>query len=125
MCVPALFDVDFESLQPSQPVVLIDPNENAGERHTFPIRHKFMSETTARTAREVVRLLGQSFGSKNAFLVIDACLADVFESCVTRVEAGRSLCGLGQVSWLHEWIGAIVVAEQVSTTGLRLVFGGG
>lgn len=102
-----LFDVDFDSIQYAPRVETTDAwNVWQPDRCRF----RFMRDDTARSAREMVHALGTTLGEKGASLFVDACVADVLEACIA---ATHSLTGPRQAEWLHEWIGRLVIANEV------------
>jgi hypothetical protein len=106
----ALFDVDFDSIQYAPRVSTMDELWNVPDRRRF----RLMGDETAMSARHMVRLLGDTVGHKGASVLVDACVADVLEAS-TDVSHSRS--GPRQVDWLHEWIGYIIIAHEVSVMG--------
>lgn len=105
-----IFDVDYESMQPSPKVFLLT-SQFGSSNGIAPAKFRFLRDDTVALAKSLVSTLGRVLGPKGGCLFVDACIADLHESCVLRVE--RSLAGTSQVSWVHEWIGIVVVAEQV------------
>lgn len=103
-----LFDVDFNSIQYAPRVTKTDDLWNVPDRCRF----RFMRDDTGMSARHMVRLLGEAVGPKGAMTLVDDCIADVLEAC-TAVSHSRS--GPSQVDWLHQWIGFIIIAHEVST----------
>ena len=104
-----VFDMDFESLQQSPKVFLLT-SQFGSSSGIAPTKFRFLRDDTVALAMNLVSTLGRVLGPKGGCLFVDACIADLHESCVLRVE--RGLGGTSQVSWVHEWIGIVVVAEQ-------------
>jgi hypothetical protein len=105
-----LFDVDFDSIQYAPRVSTTDDLWNVPDRCRF----RFTRDDTAKSARHMVRLLGEAVGQKGASALVDACIADVLEAYTA---ASHSRYGPRQVDWLHEWIGLIIIAHEVSAMG--------
>ena len=106
----SIFDMDFESLQQGPKVFLLT-SQFASSNGTSPVKFRFLRNDAEASAKTLVKTLGWVLGPKNGCLFVDACIADLHESCVLQVE--RGLAGRSHVSWLHEWIGIAVVAEHV------------
>ena len=102
-----LFDVDFDSIRYAPRVETID-SWNVWQPDTC--RFRFMMDDTAKSSRDMVQLLGAALGQKGASSFVDACVADVLEACMATT---HTLIGAKQVDWLHQWIGFIIVAEEV------------
>ena len=102
--------MDFDSIQYAPRVSTMDELWNVPDRSRF----RWMRDETATSARHMVRLLGDAVGHKGASALVDACIADVLEAC-TAVSHSRS--GPRQVDWLHEWIGFVIIAREVSFMG--------
>ena len=110
-----LFDVDFDSIQYAPRV------ESADAWNVWQpdqCRFRFMMDDTAMSAREMIRLLGNALGQKGASSFVDACVANVLEACMA---TSHTLFGPRQVDWLHEWIGFIVISNEVSATAMNLL----
>lgn len=104
-----VFDVDFNSIQYAPRVTLTEDLWNVPDQ----CRYRFLTDDTAESARHMVRLLGEAVGPKGASTLVDDCIADVLEACTA---VTHSLSGSRQVDWLHQWIGFIIIAHEVSTS---------
>ncbi len=112
-----LFDVDFDSIQYAPRV------ESADAWNVWQpdqCRFRFMMDDTAMLAREMIRLLGNTLGQKGASLFVDACIADILEACMA---TSHTLFGPRQVDWLHQWIGFIVISNEVRATVMWSIAG--
>jgi hypothetical protein len=58
----------------------------------------------------MLRALGESLGIKHGAIVVDAFVSDIFEASI----GGLSLSGEAYIEWLHEWIGSLAIAKEVS-----------
>ena len=65
----------------------------------------------------MLRVLGKALGVKKGAIVVDACVADMYEAAS---EKGSSF-GESHIGWLHEWIGSLVVAKEVGSNGLSIL----
>jgi hypothetical protein len=110
-----MVDVDFESFEPRAAnaiVVASDSNHHTVRRPLGPpLRH--MTNETKEVAVTMLRSLGKALGPKYTAVFADACIADLFEACVSRVESGVSLVGKSQIEWLHERIGSIFLVQEM------------
>lgn len=103
-----LFDVDFDSIQYAPRVETTDSwNVWQPDRCRF----RFMVDDTALSSRDMVQLLGAALGQKGSCSFVDACVANVLEACMTTTHTSF---GPRQVDWLHQWVGSIIVADEVS-----------
>ena len=105
-----LFDVDFDSILYTPQVSTMDELWNVLDQSRF----RWMRDETATSAWHMVRLLRDAVGHKGALALIDACISDMLEAC-TAVSHSRS--SPRQVDWLHEWIGFVIIAREVSIMG--------
>lgn len=111
----SMVDVDFESFEPRAANAIVVANDNT--HHTVrrplgpPLRH--MTRETKEVAVNMLRSLGKALGPKYTAVFVDACIADLFEACVSRVESRVSLVGKSQTEWLHERIGSILVVQEM------------
>jgi hypothetical protein len=62
----------------------------------------------------MLQTLGKALGIKHAAIIVDSCIADFYEACLSRVDAQQHMSGSGQAEWLHEWLGGLVLAQEVS-----------
>lgn len=107
-CLAVLFDVDFDSIQYAPRV---ETSDSWSVWQPDRCRFRFMTDEMATSARDMVHSLGVALGQKGASSYVDACVANVLEACIATTHA---LEGPRQVNWLHEWIGSIVLANEVS-----------
>ena len=112
----ALYDVSFESEDclRADTVITEIRKGDVDERTDLKLRFRYLSEPTVQPVNGLIKALADWMGAKHIFAWIDAVVADAYESCQQRTATGLSLNGQGQISWLHEWIGAFVVSEKVS-----------
>jgi hypothetical protein len=105
-------DVDFDSaghlLATGTKSVLV-----VGHPEIRKVRFRHMNNETTHLARNMIRALGTALGPKHGAVFVDSCIADLFEACVSRVEHRQSMVGKSHGDWLHEWIGSIIVAQEV------------
>jgi hypothetical protein len=76
-------------------------------------RSRYFDKEIQTAASDCLNRLGQALGPKYAALLVDACIADVYESLTARVERRVSLTGASQTLWLHEWVGVLVAAKEL------------
>ncbi len=50
------------------------------------LRFLYLQDETINAARQTVRLFARTFGAKRCAFIIDACIADIFESCSRRCQ---------------------------------------
>lgn len=94
LSLSSLFDVELEA----QPTAIAPSSQT--------ICYRFIRDHTIKLACDFVKAMGSAVGSKRACMLIDACVADLHESCVARD-------GAHNISWVHEWIGMTGVAENI------------
>jgi hypothetical protein len=111
----SMVDVDFESFEPRAAnaiVVASDSNHHTVRRPLGPPLRNMTNETKE-VAVNMLRSLGKALGPKYTAVFVDACIADLFEACVSRVESRVSLVGKSQTEWLHERIGSIFLVQEM------------
>jgi hypothetical protein len=111
-----IFDVRFEVADPYQRgVVVLNFINNIGDGQTSVAtqQRQFLSESMIELTKDVVQLYGSVIGPKHAILLVDGCIADIYRSCMDRVERSISLTGRSQIQWIHEWIGIITFAQCI------------
>ena len=59
--------------------------------------------------RQMLQTLGMSLGFKRGAIMVDACISDFYEASLEQLSSGGEI----HVEFLHQWIGSIVVAEEV------------
>jgi hypothetical protein len=94
-------DVDFEPLKAPTRIDMHEASE---------IRFRRLDSEITYLAKEMLRALGESLGIKYGALVVDAFVSDTFEASM----GGLSLSGEAYIEWLHEWIGSLAIAKEVS-----------
>jgi hypothetical protein len=78
------------------------------------LRFRNMNQDNSKLTTAMFRSLGRALGMKRGAVIVDSCIADLYESCLPRVAIHSLLVGNSQIDWLHEWIGSLVVAREVS-----------
>jgi hypothetical protein len=58
----------------------------------------------------MLRVLGKILGIKHGSIVVDAFISDFYEASMEQVPS----FGAAHIEWLHEWIGSLVIAKEVS-----------
>ena len=114
VALKGLFDVDFDSIQYA-PTMTTAMDQSLNVWKPEQRRFRFMNDETSKSARHMVQAMGKALGVKGASMFVDACVADVLEASIA---ASHSFFGVHQVGWLHQWIGFIVVAQEVSVFDL-------
>ena len=76
-----------------------------------------LSEYNRRLAYSTIGSLAQALGSRSTAVIVDACIADIYESCVARLESGVTLDGPGQRTWANSCIGTITLSEHLIRGG--------
>lgn len=106
-----IFDVNFESIDNSPTVVTVGSIHQSLTPRAF--RSRYLSEKTERNARLMARSLGTALGIKQASLLVDTLVADLFQACLSRVEEKLSVHGPQHIEWLHERVGLAIVANEI------------
>ena len=112
-----MLDVHFESVEPRAAKSIVVTNSSNNNNDTRrrpqepPLRH--MSNETKSFAVEMIHALGKALGPKHTAVFVDACIAELFEALVGRVESRVSLVGKSETEWLHEWIGSIILVREL------------
>lgn len=77
---------------------------------------RYIGAEDVNVAKTTVRELGRALGIKYGTLAVDSCIADFYETFLSRVEntAATSQMGASHSEWLHEWIGCFIVSREVS-----------
>lgn len=111
-----LYDVEFESVGenvlPSVSLVAVTQTGSVPLRPSDPLL-RYLDDDTRDAANQCIRQLGRALGTKYVALLMDAIVADAYESLADRMERGTPLTGLGQVAWLHERIGSLILAKNL------------
>jgi hypothetical protein len=106
----AVFDVKFESFDLKTGLLKsMNISDDCAQPRPADPEFRFLSRESSTVALECLRVLGVALGPKYTALFVDACIADMYEACVERVEQRALLTGSSQVEWLHKWIGSLVV----------------
>ena len=112
-----LLDIDFGSPNVAHGVSieLLDQQNLLDTKPHFQgsVRRKHLTPASDKEATAMIRGLGQILGAKHAAIFVDACVADLFNDCVARVEAGNSRFGRSQEAWCHQWIGCLTLIREV------------
>jgi hypothetical protein len=61
-------------------------------------------------SRKMMTVLGKILGIKHGSIVVDAFISDFYEASMEQVPS----FGAAHIEWLHEWIGSLVIAKEVS-----------
>ena len=125
-----LLDVNFYPSQPSgAPVAVLPIDGSSLTLSNFGMRTlqydpgsslRYLSDKeTEENAVGVLRALGKVLGPKYGACFVDSCIADLFDACVSRtlcqnISASQMLMGPSHIAWLHEWIGSIALAHEVT-----------
>jgi hypothetical protein len=77
---------------------------------------RYMGAEDVNVAKKTVRELGRALGMKYGSLIVDSCIADFYEAFLSRFEntTSTSRIGASYSEWLHQWVGCLVVAREVS-----------
>ncbi|GKZ00737.1 hypothetical protein MPSEU_001025600 [Mayamaea pseudoterrestris] len=110
----SICDINFESFNSNMAtsVSLVASGVDIVHRPKDP-PPRFLDDDAQVTALQCIRNLGKALGSKFTALLVDAFIADAYESLAERVERHSSLTGVSQVAWLHEQIGAVILAKEL------------
>jgi hypothetical protein len=109
----SMLDVDFESFEPRAANSIVVASHNHTKRRPTGPALRHMTSETKEAAVNMIRSLGRALGPKYTAVFGDACIADLFEACVSRVESRVSLVGKSQTEWLHERIGSILLVQEM------------
>jgi hypothetical protein len=101
-----LTDIDFESAS-RQTATLVHSNQSS------ELRLRRLNLETERLSREMLRALGKTLGFKKGAIVVDACISDIYEIMMEKQSLSYSDA---YIELLHEWIGSLVVAKEVSSS---------
>mmetsp|Transcript_11928 Transcript_11928/g.24016 ORF Transcript_11928/g.24016 Transcript_11928/m.24016 type:complete len:1379 (-) Transcript_11928:50-4186(-) len=64
------------------------------------LRFLYLQDETINAARQTARLFARTFGTKRCAFIIDACIADMFESCSRRCQLRHTPGGISaQLTW--------------------------
>jgi hypothetical protein len=105
-----LMDIDFESAS-RQTATLVDSNQSS------ELRIRRVNLESERLSREMLRALGKTLGFKKGAIVVDACISDIYEIMTEKQSLSY---GDAYIELLHEWIGSLVVAKEVSCSSLPM-----
>ena len=118
-----IFDVPFELSDPYQrgTIVLNFINHGGGCDPTHGVRtsrepfqqRQYISESMIELTKVVVETYGSVIGPKQSMMLIDECVADLYRSCLDRIERNVSMTGHSQIQWIHEWIGTITFIQSI------------
>ena len=108
-CLPynttiATMDVNLES---TGTIVAIDDKSSASDSLKF----RYLNAESLQAAYSFLHTMGLSLGFKHGSIVVDALLADMFESINTTQQEIT-------IELIHQWIGSLVVANKVSASCL-------
>ena len=94
---------------------------NGNEVEIYGSHHRqrflYLQDETINAARHTVRLFARTFGTKRCAYIIDSCIADIFQTCVERHNAGYRNAQL-------TWSGSCVYCTEL-LIGLQLDDHGG
>ena len=120
-----VFDVPFELSDPYQLGTIVlnfinhpnSSNSNSNNRiQSTPdqfSKRQYMSETMINLAKSVVQAYGSMIGPKHGIMLVDACIADLYRSCMDRIERQLSTTGRSQIQWTHEWVGTVTFIQCI------------
>ena len=78
---------------------------------------------TIAAAKKMVKVITNSIGLKRSAILIDTCVADLFDSLSKKIVDNRSLCDETHSNWLNKQQGLVVIAIEVSTiASLHVLF---
>jgi hypothetical protein len=115
-----ILDVQLESMDTlrSNSLVLMSATQD-GIIPSFAPRLRYLKEETQRNARDMILALGRVLGHKQVTIFIDGCVADLYKSCVERINRRESLEGQNHVAWLHERMGTPQLAQWLIQGGFQ------
>jgi hypothetical protein len=87
LSLTSIFDVDFESMQPTPKVTTVTAPFGISNGST-PAKFRYLNNDTILSAKNLVKALGSALNSKEACLFVDAGIADLHEACIAREERG-------------------------------------
>ncbi len=79
-------------------------------KERYGCRFQYISDDTIVAGKQTVRLLSRSMGTKRSALVIDACFAEIFDSC-TRTSMEQVI--IDNSGRRVQWAGLSIFAEEV------------
>lgn len=104
------FDYGTLSVSPQIPSKLLiqTGNSESGDNRSRTKHFLYLRGDTLVSSFRMLRFFGLALGKKKGALFFDSCIADI-------CDAGGSMkrSGKGQIDWLDEWAGLIVVANEV------------
>ena len=109
----SLTDIDFEATNVQGVVTDMDITI-ARRRSLLQFRH--LSRDVGLLARKMLRTLGGSIGFKRAAIMIDACISDFYEATLKQIASSGDV----HAEFLHQWIGSIVVADEILVGAFQL-----
>ena len=116
-----LLDVDFGSPNVTNGVSieLVDQGNLLESTPNFhgSVRRRHLTPASEKETITMVQGIGRILGPKHAAIFVDACIADLFNDCVTRVEAKNSRTGRSQEAWCHQWIGCLILMRDILKGG--------
>lgn len=101
-------DIDFDGSSSTR--VLATPTDI---HQASDLQFRWLDSETALLSKNMLVVLGRILGVKHGALIVDAFISDFCEEGMDRV----SSFGASHIEWLHNWIGSLVVAKEVSSTG--------
>lgn len=81
------------------------------------LRFLYLQDETIAAARQTVRLIARTFGTKRCAFMIDACIADMFESCSRKSQLSHTP---GGISSQLAWSGSCVYSTELLGGLLKL-----
>ena len=119
--ITELLDVDFGSPNVTNGVSieLMDQGNLLEYTPNFhgSVRRRHLTPASEKETVTMVHGIGRILGPKHAAIFVDACVADLFNDCVARVEAKNSRTGRSQEAWCHQWIGCLTLMREVLKGG--------
>ncbi|CAB9502900.1 expressed unknown protein [Seminavis robusta] len=120
-----LLDLDFESLGEQRSsfaiITLVDGELDRQAVGPRAPRRKFLTPASERETMAMLQELGKLFGPKQTAILVDSMVANLFNDCLARMEAGTSRSGHSQVTWCHAWVGCMTIIQQLLRGGFATV----
>lgn len=89
------------------------------ERKESQLQFQILTGDNVLLARKMLRVLGAALGSKHGAIVVDRLISDFYEHGLEQL----SKFGDFQEAFFHQWIGSVVVSQEVGhiTHAVRLI----
>jgi hypothetical protein len=99
-------DIDFNSASTRFLATPIDMHQGS------ELHFRWLDSEIAMLSRKMLTVLGKILGIKHGSILVDALISDFYEASMEQV----SSFGAAHIEWLHELIGSLVIAKEVSLT---------